>query len=181
MAEETNGIPAAIRALQSADSSPPSENLLDPKDFPKDAKPKKKDKAERPKREIDNKTRPGRQTARTDLTEDIQTMLASFAMPLFAFSARNPKLAYDANVIIKAAPDIAEQLNELAQRNPAVHRVLFAMMNGTDAMALGMTLSQVVIPILANHEIIPKQTASMFGAEDPDEFLEKQKDSVKAA
>lgn len=153
---------------QSNNDKPPP-NLLDPNEIP-EPKPRKT-KADKPKREVDNKTRPAKQTARTNLTDDLQSMFASFAMPLFAFSAVRPELAYDAHIILENAPTLAKQLNDLAQRNPVVHRVLFAMMNGTDSVALAVTLSQVAVPILANHDVIPKATATMFGAPDPEEFL----------
>ena len=161
---------SATERLLSTGSSGTVDDLMGDMQIPDDPKPKRT-KADKAKKPIDNTTRPGKQTARTNLTEDLQTMFASFAMPIYVMSAKKPELAYDAHIILTHAPQLAEQLNDLAQRNPVVHRVLFAMMNGADGLALTVTLSQVLVPILANHEIIPKPTAKMFGAPDPDEFM----------
>lgn len=172
MADQEKTLTAAEQLLLRGSLAQNDEALLDPeRDKVSDPKPKRVNRT-KGTGTVDNKTRPGKQTARTNLTEDLQTMFASFAMPLYAFSAAKPELAYDAHIILTNAPKMAEQLNDLAQRNPVVHRVLFAMMNGTDTMALTVTLSQVAVPILANHGVIPKATAGMFGAPDPEEFLE---------
>lgn len=175
MVEADNAVQRLLAQSQGSSAQSDTEskpNLLDPSEFPEPPEPKpRKDKAKTERKPVDNKSRPAKQTARTNLTQDLENMFASFAMPLFAFSAAKPELAYDAHIIISNAPELAKQLNELAQRNPIVHRVLFNLMNGTDSIMLVVTLSQIAVPILANHDVIPKATATMFGAPDPDEFL----------
>ena len=171
---------AMLRAALPSSSGPLSkENLLgdiNPEDLevpPVDPKPNKEKKDATKKRirkpEVDNKRRPGTGRAK-DLTEDLTAMLTSFAMPLYMYGMVNEKLLYDAYIITQNAPQLAEQLNALAQRNPAVHRALFAMMNGTDSALLLMTVANMAIPIAANHGLIPKQPAMMLGAPDPENF-----------
>jgi hypothetical protein len=149
----------------------------------KDSAPKKDDGSSRSKRQprqrtVDNKKRPA--TGRkADLTEDLTSMLASFAMPLFAFSAKNPKLAYDAYIITVNAEKTAVALNELARKNPIVHRVLHTMMTGTDSVMLLNAVANMAIPIAANHGLVPTGLATAMGAPDPESFnpLEAMQDA----
>lgn len=132
---------------------------------------KRKPSRPRPTRKkVDNKTRPGGQTARKDLTQELTAMFSSMAMPLFMFGRQHPKLAYDSYVLLANAEELAKALNSLAQRNAVVHRVLFAMMNTTDSVVLLTALSNVAIPIAANHGLLPPQTAVAFNAPDPTTF-----------
>ncbi len=90
-----------------------------------------------------------------DLTKDLTGAFGSIAIPMFALSQRNPKLAYDAQVILENAEDMAVALNDLAQRNPAIYRALFYFTNASDfsaALTIGMNMA---IPIMVNHEVLP--------------------------
>lgn len=136
----------------------------DPKPVKRVRKPKKPAK---PK--IDNKTRPARLTAKTDLTEDIEGLIGSLTMPLVIMGARDPKFFKDAEIIMRQTPTLAAQLNDLAQNNPAVQRVLFILINGSSGIGIGLTLTQIVIPILANHEILPRESLDFFDSLIPEQ------------
>ena len=94
-----------------------------------------------------NTTIPG-SGRRKDLTKDLTGAMGSIALPMFALSSRNPKLAYDAQVILENAEDMAKALNDLAQRNPAVYRALFYFINGSDMTAVLAASMNIAIPIL---------------------------------
>jgi hypothetical protein len=108
-------------------------------------------------------------------------MFGSLALPLYAFSATKPALAYDAQIILNNAEELAKALNDLASRNPAVHRVLHLMMNGTDSMVLLTAVANIAIPIAANHGLLQPAMAELVGAPNPQEFAQERSKPSKTA
>lgn len=169
MAEPTSPLPGLRSSLADSATGTTTDETVETDPQPdKTTKPRRRSQPR--ERKIDNTKRPGGQTARKDLTEDLLAMFGSIAMPLFVFGANHPKLAYDAYVIMAKSDELAKALNALAQRNPAVHRMLFAMMNTTDSVVLLTAAANIAVPIAANHGLLPPAMAVTFGAPDPTTF-----------
>src|SRR5680860_966626 len=62
---------------------------------------------------------------------------------------------FDGTTIIEGAPKLATSLVELAKGNSKVRSALERMVTATGFAGVGMALMSIVIPILANHGLIP--------------------------
>lgn len=69
----------------------------------------------------------------------------------------------DAQIIEAGAPRLAEELDNLAQRNDLVYRWLEGLTTGTSNMSLLMAISAIAVPIMANHGMLPPQVAALMG------------------
>ena len=68
--------------------------------------------------------------------------------------------AYDGAVIIAQAPTTARRLDDIAKDNPAVHRTLAMLTQGSGgAMGVAFAFLPIVLPILAHHELTPESPA----------------------
>lgn len=74
---------------------------------------------------------------------------------------------YDAERVLQGGSELAESLHQVAKDNPAVRRVLNAALATTGWAQLGAALMPVLIPILANHGILPAEAAEAQGAPRP--------------
>jgi hypothetical protein len=92
---------------------------------------------------------------------------------MFALSQRNPKLAYDAQVILENAEDMAKALNDLAQRNPAIYRALFYFTNASDFSAVLTIGMNMAIPIMVNHDVLPAATLGAVTVSKPPPKVEE--------
>lgn len=113
---------------------------------------------------------------RKDLTKDLAAAIGKFTIPLMALSVRDKRYAYDARIVLENAEELAKALNDLAQRNPSVYRVLFYVTNAGDATELGTVAIGIAIPIMVNHGILPKQAIGITGAPMPDHLKEEEQE-----
>lgn len=74
---------------------------------------------------------------------------------------------YDAERVLAGGSELAESLHQVAKDNPAVRRVLNAALATTGWAQLGAALMPVLIPILANHGVLPAEAADAQGAPRP--------------
>lgn len=107
----------------------------------------------------------GRPSLKSRLTELVQALAG--ALTVGATMAGSDRLMYDAEVVAAQAARIAEQLDKLAQNNPAVKRALESLLSFSDSADLVTTCSVVLIPILANHGLLPIGAAVLVGAPEP--------------
>lgn len=107
----------------------------------------------------------GRPSLKSRLTELVQTLAG--ALTVGATMGGSDRLAYDAEVLANNAERLADQLDRLAQNNPAVKRALESLLSFSDSADLITTVSVVLIPICANHGLLPAGAAVLVGAPEP--------------
>lgn len=76
---------------------------------------------------------------------------------------------YDGQRILENAERTADALIAAAKENDALRRALVALTTGTAWGQLAAALVPVVVPILANHGALPRETAVLVGAPIPPE------------
>ncbi len=69
--------------------------------------------------------------------------------------------------IVAGAEKLAEELNDVAQKNDAVYRILEQLVTGSAYAGVGMAFGAIVVPILAHHKLLPRESALIFGAPLP--------------
>lgn len=151
--------------------------------IPKDPTPDKD--GTRTKRTRRSKPRTAKSTPgsgrKKDLTKDLTGAFGSIAVPMFALSQRNPKLAYDAQVLLENAEEMASALNDLAQRNPSVYRALFYFTNASDFSAVATIGMNIAIPILVNHQVLPPPVlGAVTVSAPPPHIAEQQRNATRS-
>lgn len=80
----------------------------------------------------------------------------------------DPRLIYDGQIIAGKADELAAELVELADKNPAVHAALVTLVKGSQWARLGGLVVSIVVPIAANHGLIPIEAVGLVpGVEAP--------------
>lgn len=75
--------------------------------------------------------------------------------------------AYDGQRILAGAEDLAAALDKVAKEQPAVQRALEAVVTGSTWGSVALAAAPIIIPICANHGLIPPATAELVGAPPP--------------
>lgn len=111
-------------------------------------------------------TAPKRGRGRPSLKGRLQELIGTItgAGLLFATMRGDAVLMYDAQHLANHAEQLATQLDKLAQQNPAVKRVLESLLKASDSAELITLVGVIVVPLLANHGIIPAGLAQLVGA-----------------
>ena len=107
----------------------------------------------------------GRPSLKSRLSELVATIAGALTMG--ATMGGSERIAYDGAVLAENADRIAEQLDRLAQNNPAVKRALESLLSFSDSADLVTTIGVVLIPIMANHGLLPTGAAVLVGAPEP--------------
>lgn len=92
-----------------------------------------------------------------ELVESIGTALTGAAM-----ISGSKQTAYDAAVLLERADDVGEMMGQLAKENPAIARSLERLFTVSGWGKVSMTLAAVVLPIAANHGMMPPILAAPF-------------------
>lgn len=74
---------------------------------------------------------------------------------------------YDSQRVADKTDAIVEALDKMQHENEAFRRALQALITTSTYGMLASALMPVIVPILANHKIVPAQTAVMVGAPPP--------------
>lgn len=70
----------------------------------------------------------------------------------------------DFEIIAAQAQPLAEGLVKIAGRNPRFRKLLDQLVNGAELTGFGTTLAiGIVLPILANHSLLPPTVGALFG------------------
>lgn len=69
---------------------------------------------------------------------------------------------YDGKVVVKNAPEMSAALIGIAETSPKVKRILQGMMKTGTFAQFAMAFAPVVVPIAANHGVVPVEVAMMF-------------------
>jgi hypothetical protein len=101
---------------------------------------------------------------RDALAESIKSLAGALMLGGITVS---PRLMYDAEIIAGKADELAAEVVAVAERNPAMYAALVTMVKGGQWAKLATLLVTVAVPILANHGILPAETAQLVGAEPP--------------
>ncbi len=149
--------PAGPATLEDARAAMAAEGGLipEPPAPKKTAPPRKRVRPSRAKKETAPKASAAR--SRKSLRKPLEELLGMVAGGVML---ANP---VDGQIIAAGAPRLAGELDALAGRNPAVHKWLSAMTEGGANLGLVLALSMIVVPILANHGLLPPEVAAMMG------------------
>ncbi len=79
----------------------------------------------------------------------------------------NPRLAYDGQVLVANADKLAAELAAQADRSPKLKRALESLFTVSGWAGTIGVMAAVVVPIAANHGLLPAPTATMVGAKLP--------------
>lgn len=86
------------------------------------------------------------------LNERLTEELSGWAIML----AMVPGCQSDAMVVVQGAPRLSDALAHLANENPRVKKALEALLESGAWLQVGAALSAIVIPIAANHGLLPQ-------------------------
>lgn len=136
--------------LESLDSE--IDNLIDLKKAKGKGKSKSKAKPSKAKKPIGRKR---------SLKKELGDFFGAIGMMVYT------RDQYCGERIIAGAEKLAEELNDLAQRNDAVYRILEQLVTGSAYAGVGMAFAAIAVPILAHHGLVPRETAMLFGAPVP--------------
>lgn len=132
------------------------DNLIDMKDAKKKAKTKKKKSVGR----------------KRSLKKELGDFFG--AVGLFVYARDN----YCGERIIEGAEKLAQELNDLAQRNDPVYRILENLVTGSAYAGVGMAFAAIAVPILSHHGVVPPDVAVILGAPRPPDRPNKRTEPV---
>lgn len=106
---------------------------------------------------------------RTALKPRLQETIGAVGLGVTALGgmAGNPRVAFDGAVVLDRAEPLAEALDALAKENPRVRKTLEMVLASSAWSGVAVASAGIVIPILANHGIIPRSAAMAVGVEIP--------------
>jgi hypothetical protein len=113
---------------------------------------------------------PGRPPAsKTKLAPKLEELFSAGAAVglMYAMARSDERLAYDAQRALEGAERLALALDKAAQESPALRRALDMLVTTSAWGELGMALGSIVLPILANHGMLPEAAATLVGAPAP--------------
>ncbi len=76
---------------------------------------------------------------------------------------------YDGMVVLDKSERLAEELNDLAQKNDRVYAALENMLTAGVWSGLVMVTASIAVPIAANHGLVDRRLAPLFGQPMPPE------------
>lgn len=77
------------------------------------------------------------------------------------------RLQYDGSIIIEGAERLAGALDKAALESPALRRTLEMLVTTSAWGELAMAAGAILLPIAANHGVIPPAAAQLVGAPEP--------------
>src|SRR5436190_2517327 len=75
--------------------------------------------------------------------------------------------SYDGMVVVQRAEQLGHAWANLCRQNKSIEKVVLGLLQTSAIGEVIMATSTVVIPIAANHDVIPKEFANLFGAQIP--------------
>ena len=105
----------------------------------------------------------------TQLRGKLVELVTAIGTTLMVAGVAKPALGYDAGILIENADRIAGELVKMGERNENVAKALEALVTTSEYGGSLMVLGAVLLPILANHGILPREVASLVGAPLPPE------------
>lgn len=88
-----------------------------------------------------------------NLAGDLEMLVATASIALSMLPGE--KFQADAAILAAGAPNLAQAWANLAEKNPAVRRVLEALTTGSMYTEVIMATAMVMLPIMANHGLVP--------------------------
>lgn len=79
---------------------------------------------------------------------------------------------FDGMIIVQRAEPLGHAWANLCRQNKAVEKVIQSLLQTSAVGEVLMATSSVIIPIMANHEMLPSNLAQMFGGQMPPEANE---------
>lgn len=107
--------------------------------------------------------RPRGRPPKAKLKDSLQAQFTIIGMSVYAFNH------YDGERIMENSQALAESLGKLADENPRVRKVLEKMLMAGAWSEVGMAVAPMLLPILANHRVLPPFMATVVGAPEPPE------------
>lgn len=86
-----------------------------------------------------------------NLTPKLEDFFTSIGTMVYALNAT------DGAAILEGTPDLARSLNNLANEDERVRRMLERMLTGSAYGGVFMATAAILLPILANHNLLPVQ------------------------
>lgn len=111
--------------------------------------------------------RPMHKATREQLRKDVERTLNEVCGMLMVAGLVSPKLAYDAAIIQSNADKLAVELVRLGERAEWVDRALRALVTMREGSQVLVLVGTIIIPIAANHGLLPAGTAQLVGAPQP--------------
>lgn len=99
------------------------------------------------------------------LTELLATI--GVTVSAMGMARQSERIAYDGQIVMGNARQVAEALEATASENDGLSRALDALLAGSSYTLLVTALAGMLVPIAANHGLIPAGMASMMGAPEP--------------
>lgn len=168
MPDETTPAPIDPDEVATAPDPEPAPTLdgIGGDEAPKRSRTKRKRSADK----APAKRPPGRPRSAATYAKELEPIVAMIGGGLFTVGAGsgNERLAWDGQHIMGKAEEIATAWGELATTNPAVARAITSLTQGSQFTGVAMVMAATLIPIAANHGLLPAGAASTFGAEIPE-------------
>jgi uncharacterized C2H2 Zn-finger protein len=95
---------------------------------------------------------------------NLEKELTAFFTTIGLFVSLVPKCSNDGFIIQHNAESLATAWSHLAQQNKTVDRVLRSLMSASATGEVVMAMTMTIIPIMANHDMLPSEVAFMFNA-----------------
>lgn len=101
---------------------------------------------------------------RSSLEKELVNFFGSIGVMVSALALVSPKFANDGQIIMHNAENLAKAWSHAAQQNKSVDKILRSMMTVSTMGEVMMAMTMTIVPIMANHELLPGEMAFMFGA-----------------
>jgi hypothetical protein len=108
-----------------------------------------------------NKSSSGKKSGKTPTKQSIFGLISTIGTGVMLLNA------YDGQRILENAESLADALHKAAKENPALRKALNAALQASTWGAVASAFAPIIVPILANHEMLPPETATLFGAPMP--------------
>jgi len=108
-----------------------------------------------------NKSSSGKKSGKTPTKQSIFGLISTIGTGVMLVNA------YDGQRILENAENLADALHKAAKENPALRRALNAALQASTWGAVASAFAPIIVPILANHRVLPPETATLFGAPMP--------------
>lgn len=113
----------------------------------------------------------GSRSRKPDYRPAVGGLLQLVSTPLIILGSQRDEYLADAAAISLHAQPIVEAVNDLAQTNPQVARVLDSLTRVGPYGALLTAVVPLAIQLAVNHRVIPHQVAEGLGAQNPEALV----------
>lgn len=111
----------------------------------------------------------------------VASLIQQIITPLAIVGTRDPRFMADAVVITENADDICTAVNDVAQANPALAKVLDTVEKIGPYGHLSQLAITIGVQIAGNHDLIPAAMRSVVGVRSVDDILSSLPDDPAAA